>query len=128
MAELPERLKKDVAEARNRVKETRVNLTGGVVEKRAEESGKSVADLGKEAYDTLDETFSKITNELSTGAYLLGEQSVHEIDKITNSIKNLHEQVRKQRREITGGYIEDKTKETLKLVEKKLNKLIDEIK
>lgn len=42
MVEWSEQLKKDVVIARNKVKEARLNLTGGIIENKAKEAGKNI--------------------------------------------------------------------------------------
>lgn len=128
MAEWSEQLKQDVVNARNKVKEARLNLTGGVVENKAKEAGKSVAEFSKGIYEKLDESLSDISKDLSVGAYKFSDKVKHEAEELSRTIEKIHQDVRNERREITGGYIEDKTKETLKSVEEKLEKLIDKLK
>ena len=128
MAEWSEKLKTDIVNARDKVKETRVNLTGGVVEKKAKEVGKSVAEFSKETFEKLDQSLSEITKDLSSGAYKFGGKVKHEAGELSETIKEIHMDVREKRRDITGGYIEDKTKEALSAAETKLEKLINKMK
>jgi len=69
-----------------------------------------------------------LKKDLSTGAYKLNEKVKHEAEERSETINKIHQDVRNERREITSGYIEDKTRETLKVAEEKLEKLIDKIK
>ena len=128
MTDWSEQLKKDIVNARNKVKETRVNLTGGVVEKKAKEAGKSVAEFSNDTFEKLDQSLNKLTKNLSTGTYKFGGKVKHEAGELSESIKKIHTDVREKRRDITGGYIEDKTKEALDSVEKRLEKLINKMK
>lgn len=128
MAEGSEKLKTDILTARNKVKEARINLTGGVVENKAKEAGKSVSEFCKDTYEKLDESLTGISKDLSVGAYEFSDKMKHGAEEFSKTIEKIHEDVRNERRGITGGYIEDKTKEALKSVEDKLEKFIDGLK
>jgi len=128
MHEWPEKLKKDIINVRNKVKDSRMHLTGGVVENKAKEAGKSVSEFSKDTYKSLDQSLEELTVDLSGGAYKVTDKLGHEIDELTETIKKIHKDVKAKRREITGGYIEDKTKETLDSVDRRLEKLINKMK
>jgi hypothetical protein len=124
----PEKLKKDILNVRNKVKDSRTNLTGGVIEKKAKEAGKSVAEFSQETYKALDHSLEKLTVELSGGAYKVSDKVQHETGELTETIKKIHTDVRSKRREITGGYLEDNTKEALESIDKRLEKWLNKMK
>lgn len=72
----------------------------------------------------MDESFSDISKDLSSGAYKISDKVKHEVGELSDTIEKIHQDVCNERREITGGYIEYKTVEVLHKVEKKLNDII----
>jgi gas vesicle protein len=120
-------LKKDIIDAREKIKETRLSLTGGVIEKNAKEAGKSIVEFSKDSFDRLEQSLSNISSSLSTGAYQLKEKAKHGADEIAEDIKKVYYKVRDTRREITGGYVEDKVKETLDDAVIRLDEVINKI-
>jgi hypothetical protein len=128
MIDWPERLKKDIIDARNKVKEARVSLTGGVVEEKAKEVGKSAVEVGKETLQKVDESLSDVTEKLATGAYKVGDKAKEEAVEIAEDVKEVRQAVREKRREMTGGVVEDKVVETLNEAEKKLENIVKKMK
>jgi hypothetical protein len=127
MGDWSEELKEDIVEVREKVKKTRIDLTEGVEEK-AKAAGKSVADFSKESYTKLETSMDKVTDKLSSGAYKFSEKTKHEVGELAVDLKKLKEKVREERRNVTGGTIEDKTKETLNNTELKLKNWINKMK
>lgn len=128
MAEWSEKLKTDIVNARNKVKDARLNLTGGVIENKAKEAGKSVSEFCIDTFEKLDQSLADINKDLLSGAYKFSDKVKHEAGELSESIKKIHQDVRNKRREITGGYIEDETSRALKVAEEKLEKLINKMK
>jgi gas vesicle protein len=128
MAEGSNKLKTNILNARNKVKEARLTLTGGVIENKAKEAGKSVSEFCKDTFKELDESLSDISKDLSVGAFTFGDKMKHEAEELAKTIEKVHQDVRNERRVITGGYIEDKTIEALKSAEDKLEKFINGLK
>ena len=71
---------------------------------------------------------AKLSDNLYTGAYKFGGKVKHEAVELSEEIKKTHKNIKEKRREITGGHIEDKTKDVLKAAEENLEKLINKIK
>jgi hypothetical protein len=128
MTTISEKLKNDLIDVRNKVKETRTNLTGNVVENKAKKAGKSVMEFSSELYNGMETSLLDLTDKLSAGTYeISGEMKPHLMD-INTEVKRIHLEVRNYRREITGGYIEDQTIKVLDSAEKRLGKLINKLK
>ena len=123
LTEWLEELKNDIIEARLKVKEARLNLTKGVIEKKAKAAGKSADDYFKEKFDKLETKLGDISKKISSRLTRFEKRAKVELDELLFEIKKIHLTVRNERREITSGYIEDKTIEALHLAEKKLKKL-----
>lgn len=128
MIDWPERLKKDIVEARNKVKEARVNLTGGVVEEKAKEVGKSTVEFSKETLEKVDKSLSDVSENLATGTYKVTEKAKEEAVELAEDVKKVHQAVREKRREITGGVVEDKVLEALDTAGKKLDNIVEKMK
>ena len=127
LTEWLEELKNDIIEAREKVKDARLNLTKGVIENKAKAAGKSTNDYFEEKFDKVETKLGEISKSISSGLTKLEKKAKHELDEIVVEIKKIHLIVRNERREITSGYIEDKTIEALHATEKKLKDLIKRI-
>jgi hypothetical protein len=128
MIDWPERLKKDIIDARNKVKEARVSITGGVVEEKAKQVGKNAVDVGKDTLQKIDESLSDVTEKLATGAYQVGDKAKGEAGELAEDVKAVRQMVREKRREMTGGVVEDKVVESLNDAEKKLEEIVQKMK
>jgi len=126
MAGISENLKRDILNARARVKETRENLTSDV-EKRARAAGKSVKDFSRETYEKMENSFEGISEKISSGGYKLGEDLKENASGVYDELYNIHQMVRAFRREITGGVVEDQTVDVLKTVEVKLSDILNRL-
>jgi gas vesicle protein len=128
MSDWLDKLKNDIIDARNKIKELRVSITGGVFEEGAIEAGKHILEISKDTYDRLDAKLSKISNDISTGESDLGDKVKHGASELSHGIKKIHEDIREWRRGLAGGYFEDKTVELLKLTEIRMDELINQLK
>ena len=128
MSDWLNKLKDDIIDARNKVKELRVSITGGVFEEGATEAAKHIYEITKDAYDKLDAKLTKITKDISSDDESLGDKFKQSAAEVSDEIGKIHQDIRDWRRGIAGGYYEDKTVELLKLTEIKLDELINQLK
>ena len=128
MSDWSDKLKNDIIDARNKVKELRLSITGGVFEEGASEAGKHIIEISKDVYDKLDGKLLKISKDISSGEHDLSEKVKHGVAELSDGIKKIHQDVRDWRRGLIGGYFEDKTVELLKMTEIKLDELINQLK
>lgn len=127
MSDLLNKLKNDIIEARNSVKELRVSITGGVFEEGATEAGKHIYEITKDVYDKLDTKLTEITYDFVVDDRNLSERLKEGVNEVSQGIKKIHQDVRDWRRGLIGGYFEDKTIELLEMTEIKLDKLINQL-
>ena len=123
-----DKLKTDIGEVKQKIAKTRESLTGNVVEKKAKEAGKSVSEFGHDLYVDLDSTLENLSTKVSSGAYRSKEKAEHGVEEVSEELKRVHKIVKENRREITGGHIEDRTVEVLHSVEKRMDGIIKKIK
>ena len=119
----PDNLKRDIIQARAKVKEARVKLTDNV-ERRAKAAGKSVNQFSRETYDKMEKELDDIHEKISTNSYKFGVEVKESAGGIYDELYNIHQMVRSFRREITGGAIEDQTIDVLRSVEQRLDDIV----
>jgi hypothetical protein len=126
MLEFAKKLEKDLMKSRERIREKRREITGGVVEDRIKEKGKSFLAASLDIIDNmevhLEEAVAAI--QVSTGSV----RNNPAVKKLEGEIERLRSRIRESRREITGGVAEDKAKALLVQLEEELVQLIDKLK
>ena len=128
MTDLSEQLKDDLIDARNKVKETRTNLTGRVIEKRAAQAGMSIMEFSQDKFNGIESSLSRLSDKLSAGTYDFGDENKLKMGDFGTEIKRIQLEMRNYRTEISGGHIEDKTIKALHSAEKKLTVLVKKLK
>jgi hypothetical protein len=127
MTEGDEEYKNDLLELRDQVKEIRLNLTDGIVESKARALGKTIEEFGEDLYDKLDSNFSRILKKFISRHSQFSDKVDQNQVKNKNDLETLLREIRAKRREITGGHLEDNTRDMLQKTEDKLDRMAQKI-
>jgi len=116
-------LEKDLEAIRENIRLTRSALTKGVVERKAREAGKSIADYSRDVLSELESALSDFSKKLETALYGVGESDGSRGGELAMDIGGILDSIREHRRDITGGHIEDTILRALHSIDKKIMEL-----
>lgn len=120
MSEIIGNLEKKLINTREMIRSRRRELTGGVVEDKIKE-------IGKKTYEELDKDLDTLQQYVKEGRTKAGESSHKLFDEIREDISSARTKLRNKRMEITGGVVEEKTKETAHTIKVKGESALKEI-
>ncbi len=104
MSEIIGNLEKRLISTREKIRNKRRELTGGVVEDKVKE-------ISKRTYEELDKDLDALQQAVKEGRVKAGETSHKLFDEITEDISAARTKLQAKRMEITGGVGEVKAKE-----------------
>ena len=125
MADWPEKLKADISNVKGKIAKLREDTTGGIFEKRARQIGQSPGEMGEELLLEIDSHLERISENITSGYYQIEDGLKPHKEKVKSKLMKVREDVKEHRRGMTGGKLEDKTREALKTVEKELGKILE---
>lgn len=120
MSEIIGNLEKKLINTREMIRSRRRELTGGVVEDKIKE-------IGKKTYEELDKDLDTLQQYVKEGRTKAGEKSHKLFDEIREDISSARTKLRNKRMEITGGVVEEKTKEAAHTIKVKGESALKEI-
>ncbi len=112
MSEIIGNLEKRLISTREKIRNKRRELTGGVVEDKVKE-------IGKTTYEELDKDLNALQQAVKEGRVKAGETSHKLFDEITADISAARTKLQAKRMEITGGVGEEKAKDAAQIVKVK---------
>jgi hypothetical protein len=115
-----ENLEKRLTNTREKIRNSRREITGGVVEDKARE-------LGMKVYNELDEDLEALHKAVKEQRAKAKERRVKIFDEIEESVSAARTKLRNKRMEITGGVAETKTKEAAHTIKEKGGAALKEI-
>ena len=124
MTEWPQKLKEEMTETRNKLREARENLKTGVIEKKAKQAGMSVEQYSKDTFTKLETRIGKISGNLAAGAYKFGGKAKEASAGVSADVKKLHQTIKDKKAEVKGGKVEERTLAALEAVEKSIDAMI----
>ncbi len=120
MSEIIGNLEKKLINTREMIRSRRRELTGGVVEDKIKE-------IGKKTYEELDKDLDTLQQYVKEGRTKAGESSHKLFDEIREDISAARTKLTNKRMEITGGVVEEKTKEAAHTIKVKGESALKEI-
>ena len=115
-----ENLEKRLTNTREKIRNSRREITGGVVEDKAR-------DLGKKVYNELDEDLEALQQAIKEQRAKAKERRAKIFDEIEESVSAARTKLRNKRLDITGGVAETKAKEAAHTIREKGGAALKEI-
>jgi len=112
LSEIIGNLEKRLITTREKIRNKRREITGGVVEDKVKE-------IGKKTYEELDKDLDSLQQVVKEGRAKAGETSHKLFDEITEDISAARTKLQAKRMEITGGVGEVKAKEAAQIIKEK---------
>ena len=120
MSEIIGNLEKRLISTREKIRNKRREITGGTVEDK-------VKDLGKNTYEELDKDLDGLQKAVKEGSVKVGGATLTLFNEIGKDVSAARTKLREKRLEITGGYGEEKAKETAQMLKEKTHVALKEI-
>ncbi len=120
MSEIIGNLEKRLITTREKIRSRRRELTGGAVEDKIKE-------IGKRTFEELDKDLDALQQTAKEGKAKAGEVGYKLFDEISEDISAARTKLREKRLEITGGVVEEKTKEAAHIIKVKGESALKEI-
>lgn len=120
MSEIIGNLEKRLITTREKIRSRRRELTGGAVEDKIKE-------IGKRTFEELDKDLDALQHAAKEGKAKAGEAGHKLFDEISEDISAARTKLREKRLEITGGVVEEKTKEAVHIIKVKGESALKEI-
>jgi hypothetical protein len=123
-----EELKEDIIDARKKVKKLRKEIADKDIDEKAAAVGKSAIEFVKDTWDDVENILFDITTKIYEEAYDLKEDLRDEARELGEELSETREKIREIRRDVTGGRIEDNTKEAIAKEDDKLDRIAKKMK
>lgn len=120
MTEIWDNIENRLTSTREKIRNTRREITGGVAEDKTRE-------MGKKIYNELDEDLEKLHNAIKEHRAKAKERRAKIFEEIEEDISAAHTKLRDKRREITGGHAEDVAKDAAHIIKEKGGAVLKEL-
>ncbi len=120
MSEIFGNLEKRLLDTREKIRSTRREMTGGVVEDKLKE-------IGKKTYEELDKDLGALQQTVIEGKTKAKEGTIKLFNEIEEDISAARTKLRDKRMDITGGLGEEKAKEAAHVIKEKGEVALKEI-
>lgn len=120
MSERIENIEKRLVTTREKIRESRREITGGVTEDRLRE-------IGKKTYEVLDKEFEQLQEAIKEQRVKAKERRAKIFDEVEESVSAAHTKLRTSRRNITGGVVEDATLDAGRTIKEKGGAVLQEL-
>jgi signal transduction histidine kinase len=120
MSEILGSLEKRLITTRDKIRNKRREITGGIVEDK-------IKDVGKNTYDELDRDLDGLQKAVKEGSAKAGGASKRLFEEIATDITAARTKLNEKRMDITGGYGEEKAKAAAHVIKEKSEAALKEI-
>jgi hypothetical protein len=120
LSEIIGNLEKRLISTRERIRNKRREITGGVVEDK-------VKDIGKNTFEELDKDLDGLQKAVKEGSTKAGGATLRLFDEIGKDVSAARAKLQEKRMEITGGVGEEKAKEAAGAIKERSQVALKEI-
>ncbi len=125
MLEFAKKLEKDLLSTREKIRTKRREITGGAIEDKLKKTGTSMLSASLDIIDNMEVSLEEAVAGIQVSAGTIRNKPM--VKELEADIERLRARIRESRREITGGFMEDKARELLRQLEEELTLLVDKV-